>query len=380
MSCDVEAELRERLGMKPQEFDEYFVVDEVKEDIVIAIREDSKGKPVWLERGTWLGVNDYAKEKDGEWHKDKGCWTIPIESIKQSKPTEDVLSKPEPSNMPLPNGEPIPVKLAPETPKPTEDILGKESEEPEDEAEYLRPTFEAIGELTQVLVTPNGQVIDGKHRLALNPSWEKRILTRLNDPVKAAIGRLVINVVRRTVPAQEKTELLTEIAKLTGWTPQQIAQSTGMSTRWVLRYLPEEFKQPEKVEAGKAGAEAIREKYQEVAARLTPESEEIRQPEFPAAVAVECENCHVQTYFPKDFQGRQLCSRCYDKAIQQPEAFTKKIKKVGREVPETKPIAKPKPSEIDVGEFLCPECHEKYLLVHMAPGKHWLRRIGKGGN
>lgn len=32
----------------------------------------------------------------------------------------------------------------------------------------------------------------------------------------------------------------------TGWTPQQIAEATGMSYAWVMKYLPDEFKDEEK--------------------------------------------------------------------------------------------------------------------------------------
>ncbi len=203
--------------------------------------------------------------------------------------------------------------------------------ESEDEAEYLRPTFDAVGELVPVLVTVDGQVIDGKHRLALNPNWEKRTLTKLNDPVKAAIARLVINIVRRRVSGEE----------------QQIAQSTGMSYSWVMKYLPSEFKIAEKAEAGKVGgieSGASRREAKE-------ESEDIRQPS-PSQSSnvvhrgfVNCEKCHVGTLNPQEFEGHMLCPVCFEKVqkgeIQLPRKSEPKLIKQESSKPQTSKVKEP---------------------------------------
>jgi len=64
----------------------------------------------------------------------------------------------------------------------------------------------------------------------------------VRDPVQLAIARLIANVCRRTVSAEEKTEWLRQIAELTGWTPRQIAENLPVSYTWVMKYLPDEYK------------------------------------------------------------------------------------------------------------------------------------------
>jgi len=63
------------------------------------------------------------------------------------------------------------------------------------------------------------------------------------------ILRLHLNVIRRNAPAREKTELLEEIGKILlekgvppGEISKKIAEKTGMSYTWVMKYLPDRFK------------------------------------------------------------------------------------------------------------------------------------------
>jgi len=88
-------------------------------------------------------------------------------------------------------------------------------------------------------------IIDGYHRLNVNPKWPRKKVEEVRDPVQLAIARLIANVCRRTVSAEEKTEWLRQIAQLTGWTPKQIAANLPVSYQWVMKYLPDEFKDKE---------------------------------------------------------------------------------------------------------------------------------------
>lgn len=85
-------------------------------------------------------------------------------------------------------------------------------------------------------------MIDGFHRAQIDKEWPRQVLWHIDTPGKLEIARLLINVVRRKVSAEEKTKSLANIAKLTGWTPQEIAEATGMSYRCVTKYLPDGFK------------------------------------------------------------------------------------------------------------------------------------------
>jgi len=226
----------------------------------------------------------------------------------------------------------------------------KEEPIPEDEAAYLRPTYEKLGALLPVLRAPDGDVIDGIHRLKVDPAWYQQILTGINDPVKKAMARLVINVVRRQVPAEEKRQMLSEIAKLTGWSPQQIAESLGMSYTWVMKYLPDEFKQRPGV--GPSEYPVTRRVTQPEAPIPSPAS-----PELPAS-----REAALYGAEPGTREARRA---------EQPE--------VSSEVTEAVPpsYGEPKPEAIDIGEFECTECHIKFHVEHIAPNLHRLKKVGK---
>lgn len=154
-------------------------------------------------------------------------------------PKEAVKEQPEPPQAEEPVAGPEPAK----EPEKSAEPEASTKVEIEDETAYLRPTYEKLGALSPVLRAQSGEVIDGLHRLKVDPGWHSLVVYDINDPVKVAMARLVINVCRRQVPVEEKTELLATIAKLTEWTPQQIAEATGMSYTWVMKYLPDEYKQ-----------------------------------------------------------------------------------------------------------------------------------------
>jgi len=100
--------------------------------------------------------------------------------------------------------------------------------------EEFRSSAENVGKLYPVLEDSHGNVIDGQHRLEAD-----------------VIIRLIGNVCRRSVPAQEKTDMLDKIGSILveeGFKPGEIAEKitedTGMSYRWVVKYLPDKYKDP----------------------------------------------------------------------------------------------------------------------------------------
>jgi len=101
-------------------------------------------------------------------------------------------------------------------------------------------SMEKIGPLYPVLMSQDGRVIDGIHRLHANKNWPKHIVPITGSKVRVA--RIVANLQRREVPPKEKTIMLKELAQETHWTPEEISENTGMSISWVRKYLPSEFK------------------------------------------------------------------------------------------------------------------------------------------
>lgn len=113
-------------------------------------------------------------------------------------------------------------------------------------ADYdLNKSKEVVGPLLPVLKDENGRLIDGFHRLHADKDWPT--LTVPIQGVESDIARIVVNVQRRQVTPREKTEMLKDLAEKTGWSPEQIAEKTGMSVSWVRKYLPSKYKDKEMV-------------------------------------------------------------------------------------------------------------------------------------
>lgn len=99
-----------------------------------------------------------------------------------------------------------------------------------------------VGALVPILQDAHGNIIDGFHRTKIDPKWPAIKLENIKDRLHLTIARLVANIARREMTSEEKTLLLTEIAEATDWSPADIANATGMSYRWVTKYLPEQYK------------------------------------------------------------------------------------------------------------------------------------------
>jgi hypothetical protein len=115
----------------------------------------------------------------------------------------------------------------------------------------LRLSSRRVGRLYPVLLDKHGNVIDGKHRLAADANWPKMRLDHVESEEDRLIARLICNVCRRNVSAEEKSEILQELGELhvkAGVKPgaelaSKISEETGMSYRWVMKYLPDNFKE-----------------------------------------------------------------------------------------------------------------------------------------
>jgi hypothetical protein len=115
----------------------------------------------------------------------------------------------------------------------------------------LRLSSRRVGRLYPVLLDKHGNVIDGKHRLAADANWPKMRLDDVESEEDRLIARLICNVCRRNVSAEEKSEILQELGELhvkAGVKPgaelaSKISEETGMSYRWVMKYLPDNFKE-----------------------------------------------------------------------------------------------------------------------------------------
>ena len=117
-------------------------------------------------------------------------------------------------------------------------------------------TEQSIGQLYPVLVSKDGKVIDGFHRLKQNPEWRKEKLEQIDNGEKLLVARAVANWNRRQVSREEKAEWingLAEIYKQQGYKVgtkgekndivNKIVEVTGISQPTVNKHLSSEYQQ-----------------------------------------------------------------------------------------------------------------------------------------
>lgn len=114
----------------------------------------------------------------------------------------------------------------------------------------LRKSKRSVRELYPVLRDAHGNVIDGFHRLEIDPTWHDEILDWIRTPTQLALARIIANTHRRTVSREERAEQIAELARALmehDGVPkteivQTIAELTTFSERYVRELLPDEYK------------------------------------------------------------------------------------------------------------------------------------------
>jgi ParB-like chromosome segregation protein Spo0J len=197
----------------------------------------------------------------------------------------------------------------------------------------LTLNIEKIGVIEPIIVRAkeNGRyelVAGGRRVSAAKAAGLKEIpaLIRELTDEQAFIFQASENLQRENLTEEEKTSLVVFCIEKFGWKPKEIAQKLGMSYSWVVKYLPDKFKDEQKAEAGTVGGlvsgASRREAEMEETIRLTT-----------------CERCHVGTSEAKSWRGHMLCSKCYERAESNPEAYETYFRYVERV--KTTPITTP---------------------------------------
>jgi len=124
----------------------------------------------------------------------------------------------------------------------------------------LKKSEDKIGQLYPVLLSKDGKVIDGLHRLKSDEGWRTETLEHIDDEEKLLVARAISNWHRREIPRTEKEEWINGLAKIYlnqglkvalvrekgGYENQiinRIAKVTGLSIGTVSQYLNKKFKQ-----------------------------------------------------------------------------------------------------------------------------------------
>lgn len=113
----------------------------------------------------------------------------------------------------------------------------------------LKASSKRVGRLYPILLDKHGNIIDGLHRFEADENWPKIVLENVGTAKEKLIARLISNVCRRHVSAEEKSEILERLGEVyfnegvePGKIAYEIAEETGMSYRWVMNYLPDKYK------------------------------------------------------------------------------------------------------------------------------------------
>jgi len=133
----------------------------------------------------------------------------------------------------------------------------------------LKESKRSVRELYPILKDAHGNVIDGFHRLEIDPAWHDEILDWIKTPTQLWLARIIANTHRRTVSREERAAQIRELAKSlmeNDGVPKEeivstIAELTTFTERYVRNLLPDEYKQrlgagPSRVELSSTQTEA----------------------------------------------------------------------------------------------------------------------------
>jgi len=388
---DFSKKIAESLNMKVQQVDDLFNIGEDRNGYFVATLYPKK----FLDKEQFKMMCGLVKDLGGEGYlQGAKSWMIPGPMAKKS-PTPIPTSGIAPNDVKDDKRKPeVPKVLvgSEQTPKPPMDSAPVDKSPnaiDEEIVESLKGSSTKIGHLYPILVDSFGNTIDGFHRRKANPNWPTFKVEAVTDALQLAKARLIANE-RRNVPAEEKKALLNQIAKMTGWTPKQIAEDLGWSEQTIYRYLSTEFKNPEKIEAGKAGGQAIAQAYiesQDSALSLRPESQDSLQ-SVTYGKAKEILDTPA---------GREVLIDAVKDAVAKGEIpvsldkeeplFAEGIATVedehepieGSEKPgvgSSELVHRHKVEGTQVGEFTCTECNQHFFIDHISADKHRLTKVG----
>jgi len=134
-----------------------------------------------------------------------------------------------------------------------------EEEYDEEIVQWLRRSREQVGELEPVLMTPDGEVIDGKHRLKAYPGWKTEIVHI--DEVKRILERFHRNIHRRPDKKEtKKTVVQLALALQKFGTPKEliidkIKEMLPFTEEYIRQLLPATFKREYKKKPAEKPAE-----------------------------------------------------------------------------------------------------------------------------
>ena len=222
-----------------------------------------------------------------------------------------------------------------------EEVASMEKNIPE-EGDYAlsRSMKGKLGQLVPCLKDGEDIVIDGFHRLKVNPNAWTVKLDHIKTPVDRAMARMTVNFCRRHYTSEEMTN---DIGLLigAGYTVQQIAETTGISERTIYSYMPQQLKDQKLSEAQKKGWE---EKKEKEFARLQTT---LKTQETPKGIIEQPQKMNGTQVYQKYLGGTRECEQCGQQSPRQSMHFVnnKLVCPQCAGKTERPPITKPEPPQ-----------------------------------
>jgi ParB/RepB/Spo0J family partition protein len=387
-TLDLESILCDKLDLKPKEVERYFDFDEKDGKLVIAQHKDSRGKTVWLDRSIWVAVNNYVQELGGAWVPQERLWEIP-KSIPSSRPAD--TPKPIPKVIPSPTLESrraIEPAYYPQF--DVDKIISPTIQLRVDLHEDLEEMMQQIHAAGRILEPLIARPHPRKHGFIELAAGQRRLSAAQKIGLKTVPmlvfdlsdeefdkTRLIENIARKDLTDYELGKAFQKLQTKYKYSEEQIAQLISKS----LQFVSDKIICYRTIEQAKSnilhGVEHVEnpvEAHKKLEQLTSTQTRVIRK--APTAKQPEL----IKETIEQDLSPKELESRVKLPEIPKhpPTDPTEEAKIDPPEQRETEiPESKPKPQEIDVANFLCTECNEKYLLVHVAPGNHRLERVGK---
>jgi len=201
----------------------------------------------------------------------------------------------------------------------------------------LTLSIEKVGVIEPIIVRQKAkgkyELVGGSRRVSASKCAGLKeipaIVRELSDE-ETFVFQVSENLQRVDLTDEEKTKLVVYCAEKYEWKPKEIAQKINMSVDWVYKYLPSQYKDQVKAEAGKVGGEVTREKVLD-AVKQTVKTQDttledaslhkVAPKAFERAEFFECERCHIKTSEPKQWHGHTLCTHHFELAEGNPVAY-----------------------------------------------------------
>ena len=312
--------LYEKVGFSDKELADYFTLGENEKEWILKVKQ-------WLEPKSYGAMRELCREKGGAYNPKPPTFFIP--KGREVSASQTLTKEREVSS--VHQGEP----------KPTKPIKGDYD---------LKASVQLLPQLKKafpIIRDDKGVRVDGHHRFQIDKDWPSVTIPFENENQRK-IARFVANFCRRNVTEKEKRDFVTSLKIETGLPPKELANIVPMSYSWIMKYLPDEYK------------EKAWEKEHDVS-RIPPrviEQEGVKKEhDFGRPTVYQCAMCGMSTIYPEFYEGdKPLCGPCSDKVQREPELI-KKLKE--------KPSPPPKITKTTYEkELMKPTWPERKQMMH----------------